>query len=212
MRPTIASVAVPLLPLLLAGACAAGPQGGAAEEPPSPFANCAALTAPPASAAGSAPPANAASSAPPASAAGTKPLPDIRLPCFTGGESVALGSLRGPAVVNLWASWCQPCRKELPALQRLADSSRGRLHVVGVDTRDPRESARSLAVDLGIDYPNLVDRDELLLRAGLGPSALPVTLFVDGQGRIRHLDASGALDHVALTDLVRRHLGVATGS
>lgn len=135
-------------------------------------------------------------------------MPAVRLPCFTGGETVALDSVRGPAVINIWASWCQPCREELPAFQRLAERTAGRLHVVGVDNRDRRESARSLAVDLGLSYPNLVDRDERL-RTELGQAALPVTLFADGQGRIRHLDGSGALDDATLAALVERHLQVA---
>ena len=78
-------------------------------------------------------------------------LPDLRLPCFTGGEPVGLDAVRGPAVINLWASWCGPCRKELPAFQRLAGRTGGQLHVVGVDTRDDREAAQSLAADLGSD-------------------------------------------------------------
>jgi len=114
-------------------------------------------------------------------------------------------------VINLWASWCHPCRKELPVFQHLADTMGERVHVVGVDTRDERESAQSLAADLGITYPNLVDRDELL-RTALGRSTLPLTLFVDGQGRIRHVHDAGALDDDALAGLLQRHLGVAMAS
>lgn len=189
-----------LLTLVSVSACAAEPTGGAGEEPPSPFADCAALAAPPAG--------HDPQTVTEVDGSATRPLPDVHLPCFTGGATVALSSLRGPAVVNLWASWCDPCRKELPALQRLADAAGGQLHVVGVSTRDRRESARSLAADLGLTFPNLVDRDESV-RTGLGRAALPITLFVDGQGRIRHLDDSGVLDDVALAELARRHLKVA---
>lgn len=95
--------------------------------------------------------------------------------------------------------------------QRLAEAMDGRVHVVGVDTRDQRESAQSLAADLGITYPNLVDRDELL-RTALGRSTLPLTLFVDGRGRVRHVHDSGALDDDTLAGLLQRHLGVAVAS
>ncbi|MEV4755774.1 TlpA disulfide reductase family protein [Micromonospora sp. NPDC049559] len=145
-------------------------------------------------------------------------LPEIALPCLVGGDRFTLAALRGPAVVNLWAAWCGPCQKELPAFQRLAQRTGDRLHVLGVDTADQREAAESLGADLGLTYPTLVDQDGAALRAlraqrgarnEPGPAGLPVTLFVDGAGRVRHLDNSGALDDAALADLVTRHLGVA---
>ncbi|MFD0819309.1 TlpA family protein disulfide reductase, partial [Micromonospora zhanjiangensis] len=134
-------------------------------------------------------------------------LPDLRLPCFTGGAPVGLAELPGPAVINLWASWCPPCRKELPAFQRLAVRAGDRLHVLGVDTRDDRAAAESLATDFGLTYPTLFDPDERLRRA-LARTALPVTLFVDGQGRVRHVDNTGALTDDTLAALVERHLDV----
>lgn len=193
-------VIAPLLSLLLAGACTTAPAGTASEETPPPFEDCAALTA--------GPEPHRDSPATPADGSEARPLPNVQLPCFTSGATVALVDLRGPAVINLWASWCHPCRKELPALQRLAEAVRGRVHVVGVNTRDQRESAQSLAADLGLTFPNLVDRDELL-RTGLGRATLPITLFVDGQSRIRHVYDSGALDDATLAGLLQRHLGVA---
>ena len=134
-------------------------------------------------------------------------FPDVGLPCLSGGAKVSLGALRGPAVVNLWGSWCPPCRKELPAFQRLAERGAGRLHVVGVDTKDRRDDGRSLAAELGLTFPSLFDESGTA-QGALGQVALPVTLMVDGQGRIRHLDNSGALDDAALAALVERHLSV----
>ncbi|WBB66019.1 TlpA disulfide reductase family protein [Micromonospora sp. WMMD812] len=193
-----------LLPLLLAAAgCTATDterpapsRPGAAASRPSPFADCAALTTAP----------SAAASAP-TSATGD-PLPDLSLSCFTGGAPVALRDIRGPAVVNLWASWCPPCRKELPAFQRLSERAGGQLQVIGVNTRDGRDAAQSIGEDFGIRFPILVDQGEALQRA-LNRNAIPLTVFVDGQGRVRHVDTSGALDDARLGALVREHLGVA---
>ncbi|WP_130509545.1 TlpA family protein disulfide reductase [Krasilnikovia cinnamomea] len=164
-----ASLAPTLATSLALAACTGEERVAAPPGQPSPFADCAALAAPPS--AGPGLPAGAA-------------LPDLELPCFTGGAPVRLADLRGPAVVNLWASWCEPCRTELPAMQRLAEASAGRLTVVGVDTGDDRDAAAGFAADKRVTLPTLYDRDRKLITA-LGRTTLPVTVFVDGQGRAR---------------------------
>ncbi|MFI6759278.1 TlpA family protein disulfide reductase [Micromonospora sp. NPDC050417] len=199
-----------LLPLLLLAGAACGRSGPANEpEPPAPFADCAALTTPvaasPGATGGETDSTGGATTGRPDGS--TKPLPAIVLPCFTGGADVPLSDVRGPAVINLWASWCPPCRKELPAFQRLAARSGGQLRVVGVDSRDDRDDARDLATEIGLTFPTLFDAGEKL-RTGLAAPGLPATAFVDAQGRVRHLDVSGALDDATLTALVEQHLGV----
>ncbi|TDC37790.1 TlpA family protein disulfide reductase [Micromonospora sp. 15K316] len=203
-----------LLPLLLAGtaACtatgaeeAATPSRPRAERP-SPFEDCAKLTTPVAAAtptSGTATP----DAADPTGGTGD-PLPALTLSCFTGGAPVALRDVRGPAVINIWASWCPPCRKELPAFQRLSKRAGDRLHVIGVNGQDSRSAAQSIGEDLGVGFPMLVDQGTALQRA-LNRNAFPLTLLVDAQGRVVHTDASGALDDARLGELVREHLGVA---
>ncbi|MGW4497004.1 TlpA family protein disulfide reductase [Micromonospora sp. NPDC004336] len=202
-------LAVLLVPALLAAAgCTAagteeesGPAGRqeAAADRPSPFQDCSALAMPPATAA----PADL-----PAAPAGAAELPELTLNCFTGGAPVALRDVRGPAVVNVWASWCPPCRGELPAFQRLSERAAGQLRVVGVNSGDSREGAQSIGEDFGVRFPVLVDRGERL-KQELRRKAIPLTVFVDGQGRVRHVDSSGELDDARLAGLVRQHLGVA---
>ncbi|MEV4658952.1 TlpA disulfide reductase family protein [Micromonospora sp. NPDC049301] len=196
-------LALLVLPLLLAvAACttatgdAPAPRPAAAERP-SPFRDCAALS--------TAPTASAATAAP---TTGGEALPELTLACFTGGAPVALRDVAGPAVINVWASWCPPCRKELPAFQRLSERAAGRLQVVGVNSRDSRNGAQSIGEDFGVRFPILVDQGEALQRA-LNRNAIPLTLFVDAQGRIRHVDATGALDDARLAELVRQHLDLA---
>ncbi|MEV0721251.1 TlpA disulfide reductase family protein [Micromonospora purpureochromogenes] len=237
MNRRLAALLVPAL-LAVAGCTATG-QGSATTptaraERPSPFADCATLTGPPA-ATGAAAPSGApatGTTTPDAAATGTATpgaaatgaaapavsgavgaggagavLPGLILSCFTGGTPVALRDVRGPAVVNVWASWCPPCRKELPAFQRLSERAAGRLQVVGVNSRDTRSAAQSIGEDYGIRFPMLFDQGEALQRE-LGRNALPLTLLVDAQGRVRHTDATGALDDARLAALVRQHLGV----
>ena len=205
MRTRLAVLLVPVL-LAVAGCTGGGGDGapatreGAAQSRPSPFEDCSGLTTPPSSAATGTP---AAAPAP-----GGTPLPELTLTCFTGGAPVAVRDVKGPAVINLWASWCAPCRKELPAFQRLSERTEGRLTVLGVNTRDTRGGAQSIGEDFGVRFPSLVDQGEAFQRA-LGRNAIPLTVLVDGDGRIRHVDASGALDDARLAELVREHLGVA---
>ncbi|MEU5937588.1 TlpA disulfide reductase family protein [Micromonospora sp. NPDC047548] len=204
MNRRLAALLVPAL-LAVAGCTATGPGSATAPtgraERPSPFADCATLTRPPA--ATGAATAGASAGGPGAGAL----LPELTLSCFTGGAPVALRDVRGPAVVNVWASWCPPCRKELPAFQRLSERTTGKLQVVGVNSRDSRAAAQSIGEDFGIRFPVLFDQGEALQRE-LGRNAVPLTLLVDAQGRVRHTDATGALDDARLAALVRQHLGL----
>lgn len=199
------AVAVPLL--VLAGCAGSAGSGSTTDAGAVPFADCAGLTAaPPVSAAppaAIAPPTDGVS--PGATRTGT-PLPAIELTCFADGTPVAVDAIRGPAVINFWASWCEPCRDELPALQRLADRTDGQLHLVGVNTWDDRDRALSVAEDLGLSFPSLVDRDRALL-LGVERVGLPLTLFVDDRGTIRHT-YEGTVDDATLADLVQRELGL----
>jgi len=130
--------------------------------------------------------------------------------CFTGGEPIALGALGRPAVLNLWASYCEPCRRELPEFQRFADHVGDRVAVIGVVTNDTRTAAASLATDLGVTFPAVYDRSASLQKA-TSPSVLPVTLFVDASGVVRHTDMSGALTIEELSRLTAQYLGVRLG-
>ncbi|WP_319461572.1 TlpA disulfide reductase family protein [Micromonospora sp. RTP1Z1] len=202
MNHRLAALLVPVL-LAVAGCTAtdqqAAPPPATRAERPSPFADCATLTAGPASAA-------------PAPTAGPgEPLPELVLSCFTGGTPVNLRAMKGPAVVNVWASWCPPCRKELPAFQRLSERAAGRFQVIGVNSRDSRGGAQSIGEDFGVRFPMLVDQGDAFERA-LHRNSFPLTLFVGADGRVRHTDATGALDDARLTELVRQHLGVAVSA
>ena len=198
-------VAVVLLVLLgaLAGCAGGGAQPGELA-PPTKADACTPLTPPPA-VPGTSP------SSPGSGASGTEParepLPEVGLPCFDRGRIVYVGQLRGPAVINLWASWCGPCRTELPAFKRYSQRAAGLVTVVGVNSEDSRTGATSIVEDLGLTFPNLVD-DRGKLRTGLGKTALPVTVFVDRAGRIAHVYNFEALDEDNLELLVEQYLGV----
>jgi|SRR4051794_7923200 len=106
-----------------------------------------------------------------------------------GGGTLDLASLRGKVVVvNIWGSWCGPCKEEAPALVaaegRLAPSG---VRFVGLDTRDSQAAATQFLANQDITWPSLTDDDGGLLlafRGKVNPSAVPATLVIDRQGRV----------------------------
>jgi thiol-disulfide isomerase/thioredoxin len=133
-------------------------------------------------------------------------LPDLVLECLGEGPPVRLAGLRGsPLVVNLWASWCPPCREELPAFGRLAEG--GSVDVLGIDVEDDPTAALTLLADLGVRYPSVRDttsRTQVPLRW----TGLPMTLLVDADGVVVHTVRGPVPDDAELAALVREHLGV----
>ena len=99
------------------------------------------------------------------------------------GKAVSLEQYRGRVVLmNLWASWCPPCRAEMPDLQRLADRYAGNtIAIVGVNEGESRDRARTFATSLGIHFPIWIDDGERYGRiyAALG---LPTTVILDRRG------------------------------
>jgi cytochrome c biogenesis protein CcmG/thiol:disulfide interchange protein DsbE len=97
---------------------------------------------------------------------------------------VTVESLRGkPAVVNFWASWCEPCRKEAPHLQRFYERNRDRVGVVGVSYTDNQPGARRFIRRYRWTFPNLSDPDGLA-GAEYDLVGLPVTVVLDSDGQI----------------------------
>jgi thiol-disulfide isomerase/thioredoxin len=129
-------------------------------------------------------------------------LPDLTLPCLTAGPDVRLAGLRGtPTVINVWASWCPPCRDELPYFVGLQDRFDGRIDVLGIDLLDRDDAARAILEDFALDYPSIVDADGAT-RAALGIQAPPVTFFVDARGRIVDRKVGAMASQAELDDLV----------
>ncbi len=135
-------------------------------------------------------------------------LPDLTLACLGGGPAVNLARLTGvPTVVNVWGSWCTPCRKELPALASVSKKAGAKVRFLGVDYEDDPDSALDFLAVAGAHYPSVRD-DDGALRSGIRIVGLPLTLFVRADGSVAYEWRAPITSEEQLRGLIREHLGV----
>lgn len=136
-------------------------------------------------------------------------LPDVTLPCLGGGPAVDLSSLKGPLIVNVWASNCGPCRQEMPALQQFYAAHGDQVAVLGIDYQDMQPAAAlALAKKAGVTYPLVADPGgEINAQAPISViRGIPWFVFVDADGHVSN--AAGGVDSVdELVTLANEHLG-----
>jgi peroxiredoxin len=135
--------------------------------------------------------------------------PDFSLELL-GGAEITLSELKGKVVVvNLWASWCPPCRAEMPALQSAyqADRHRG-LEIVAINTtfQDGEIDAQQFANSLGLTFPIALDRTGTVSRQYL-LRALPSTFFIGRDGVIRKVIIGGPMSEATIRSTVEELLG-----
>jgi thiol-disulfide isomerase/thioredoxin len=102
------------------------------------------------------------------------------------GPNRKLSDYRGkPLIINVWASWCGPCRMEMGSLDRLAKRYGGKqFAVIGISTDDYPDAARSFLQKSGTAFPNFIDGKPWPLENMLGANRLPLTVLVDAHGRV----------------------------
>jgi DsbE subfamily thiol:disulfide oxidoreductase len=110
--------------------------------------------------------------------------PDFTLP-NPEGKKLSLKDFRGKLVfLNFWASWCVPCREEMPAMERLYQEFKGKgLEILAVNVKDGRKDALAFVKELKLNYPVLLDPDG---QVGLlyGAWGLPATYLIDEKGMV----------------------------
>lgn len=131
------------------------------------------------------------------------PLPEGgRLAAVSRAEfdGVLVGQAPKPVIVNVWASWCAPCRTEMPLLSKAAKAYAGEVTIVGVATRDDPDAAQRFLDDLEISYPNVFDADGSV-RAALGATVFPTTYVFGSDGELRS-KVSGGISEQRLAALI----------
>ena len=103
------------------------------------------------------------------------------LQCLDGSSAITLEALRGPAIVNVWGSWCGPCQDEIPLFVDFYSRAQSKLTLLGIDVEEAQiNDGRHFVQTRGITWPNLYDPDGRTASSlGMG---VPITYFVDANG------------------------------
>jgi cytochrome c biogenesis protein CcmG, thiol:disulfide interchange protein DsbE len=119
-----------------------------------------------------------------------------------------IAGLKGyPVVVNVWGSWCGPCRIEFPSFQQQAVKFGSKVAFLGVNARDNPSDAKAFLRDFPLTYPSVEDHDEAVL-GRLGGRGYPSTVFFDRNGKQVHIKQGQYLDEQDLVDDIHRYTGV----
>lgn len=122
------------------------------------------------------------------------------------GDYRRLSELRGkPLIINVWASWCGPCRAEMGSLERLSRRYGGKqFNIIGVSTDDHVNAAAAFLRQANVTFDNYHDRN-LLLESMLGANTIPLTVLIDAQGRVlRKVRGSKEWDSPEALELIGR--------
>ncbi len=114
-----------------------------------------------------------------------KPAKSEPLECLGGGAPIAADSIVGPALVNVWGTWCAPCKQELPHLAHFLQRGDGSVQVIGIAVEEKSQAAVKKFIERnGMTWPVLYDATGSTKSIfGMG---VPVTWFIDAQGKVVH--------------------------
>lgn len=131
----------------------------------------------------------------------------VQLDCLDRSEGAQLGALRGPMVINVWGSWCGPCKKEMPVLREFYDKAKGQVQLVGVDVEEANfDDGRRFVERNGIVWPNLYDPDGRSREYfGMG---VPVTWFIAADGSVAYKHIGIIKDVDQMLEFTEKYLGI----
>ncbi len=116
------------------------------------------------------------------------PLPDVKISPLSGGDSISLADLEGPAVINLWATSCAPCRTEIPAFEAVHQARGDAIEFVGLNIGESAAQAAPFIESVGATYSQYLDELGYATTA-LNATAMPTTIVIDAEGNVatRHI-------------------------
>ena len=127
--------------------------------------------------------------------------------CVDGSKGLALESLRGPMVVNVWGSWCASCLDEIPDFVSFYAKAKGKVSLVGVAVEESSpENSKRFIVNNGITWPNYYDRDSK--SRGYFGMGVPVTWFIAPDGKVKYKKIGIIKSEAELISLTEKHLGI----
>jgi thiol-disulfide isomerase/thioredoxin len=131
----------------------------------------------------------------------------IVLDCLDGSKGASVDSIKGPAIINVWGSWCGPCKEEMPILRSFHEKAQGKVLLIGVDVEEASiEDGRKFVENNGITWPNLFDADGKS-RAYFG-MGVPVTWFIAPDGSVAYKHIGVLKNEIELISLTSKYLGV----
>ena len=137
----------------------------------------------------------------------TAPATDEALECLGGGDAISVDSIRGPALINIWGTWCAPCREELPHFAHLLNKYRDKVDVIGIAVEEKNQATVKKFVKAnGISWPILYDATGVTEKK-FGPG-VPVTWFISKSGKVTHKKYGPFRSTEELELAVIKYLGV----
>jgi len=131
----------------------------------------------------------------------------VVLDCLDGGVGASIDSIKGPAIINVWGSWCGPCKEEMPILRSFYEKAQGKVLLLGVDVEEASiEDGRKFVENNGITWPNLYDA-EGKSRAYFG-MGVPVTWFIAADGSVAYKHIGVLKNEIELISMTSKYLGV----
>ena len=131
----------------------------------------------------------------------------IYMDCLDRTDGASLGALRGPLIINVWGSWCGPCKEEMPYLRSFYSKAKDKVALIGVDVEEANFDDGRLFVERnGIVWPNLYDPDGRSRKYfGMG---VPVTWFIAADGSVAGKKIGVLKSEIELITLTNKYLGV----
>ena len=129
------------------------------------------------------------------------------LKCLDGKTSIDVGQIKGPTLVNVWGSWCGPCKQEMPIFVDFYSKYKEKVSLIGISVEEADvQDARDFVKLYGMSWPNLNDPDGST-RGTLG-MGVPITLFIDAQGKVAYKKIGVVTTIEELERDTKKYLGV----